>query len=109
MSFDILSSNHGTFFYNQLAALQILVGDKDGARGSLQAYFNGIYQNQIQANGEQVISVKIGTLLFSLIIPRQPEEAQRTRPYHYRAYNLAAMIVSVFFRQTDSSILTRFM
>ncbi|KAK7683795.1 hypothetical protein QCA50_013171 [Cerrena zonata] len=70
------TNNHGTFFYNQLAALQILVGDKDGARGSLQAYFNGIYQNQIQANGEQ------------------PEEAQRTRPYHYRAYNLAAMITN---------------
>lgn len=24
----------------------------------------------------------------------QPEEVKRTRPYHYRAYNLAAMIVS---------------
>ena len=48
------SSNHGTFFYNQLVALQILVGDRDGARGSLQEYFNGIYQNQIKGNGEQV-------------------------------------------------------
>ena len=47
-------SNHGTFFYNQLVALQILVGDRDGARGSLQEYFNGIYQNQIKGNGEQV-------------------------------------------------------
>ena len=55
--YDILtvsSSNHGTFFYNQLVALQILVGDRDGARGSLQEYFDGIYQNQIKGNGEQV-------------------------------------------------------
>ncbi|CAL1709711.1 unnamed protein product [Somion occarium] len=69
-------NNHGTFYYNQLASLQILVGDKDGAKNTVQTYFNTLYQHQIDANGEQ------------------PEEAARTRPYHYRAYNLAAMITN---------------
>ena len=70
------SSNHGSFYFNQIAALKILVGNKNGALDSLGEYFDGIYKNQINADGEQ------------------PLEAERTKPYHYRAYNLAAMIVS---------------
>lgn len=69
-------SNHGSFYFNQIAALKILVGNNTGALESLGEYFNGIYKNQINADGEQ------------------PLEAERTRPYHYRTYNLAAMIVS---------------
>ena len=70
-----LVSNHGSFYFNQIAALKILVGNNSGALDVLGEYFDGIYKNQIDANGEQ------------------PLEAERTRPYHYRAYNLAAMIV----------------
>lgn len=69
-------SNHGSFYFNQIAALKILVGNTTGALDSLGEYFNDIYKNQINADGEQ------------------PLEAVRTRPYHYRTYNLAAMIVS---------------
>ncbi|TBU38981.1 chondroitin AC/alginate lyase [Dichomitus squalens] len=69
-------NNHGTFYYNQLAALQILVGDTTGANQTLHEYFTTQYQWQIAANGDQ------------------PLETARTRPYHYRAYNLAAMITN---------------
>ncbi|KAH8101692.1 chondroitin AC/alginate lyase [Cristinia sonorae] len=68
------TNNHGTFYYNQLAALQLLVGDKDSAVKTVQTYFSSLYLNQINANGDQ------------------PLESNRTRPYHYRAYNIAAMI-----------------
>ncbi|THH06681.1 hypothetical protein EW146_g9539 [Bondarzewia mesenterica] len=69
-------NNHGTFYFNQLAALKILVGDVGGARNVTQTYFDTLFMNQIDANGEQ------------------PLEAIRTRPYHYRSYNLAAMITN---------------
>ncbi|KAG9113181.1 hypothetical protein FRC07_007810 [Ceratobasidium sp. 392] len=70
------TNNHGSFWFNQVAALQILVGDTAGAKNTIQEYFNGIYMGQIDAKGDQ------------------PLETARTRPYHYRAYNLAAMIVN---------------
>ncbi|KAH9929064.1 chondroitin AC/alginate lyase [Epithele typhae] len=69
-------NNHGTFYYNQLAALQVLVGDNDGAKATVTDYFTTKYLDQIAANGDQ------------------PLETARTRPYHYRAYNLAAMITN---------------
>ncbi|CAE6452121.1 unnamed protein product [Rhizoctonia solani] len=69
-------NNHGSFYFNQLASLQLLVGDTEGAKTTINEYFNGIYQDQITANGDQ------------------PLESIRTRPYHYRAYNLAAMVVN---------------
>jgi Alginate lyase len=69
-------SNHGSFFFSQFAALKILTGDFDGARTAILTYFATTWQTQIWENGEQ------------------PLEAARTRPYHYRAYNLNAMIVS---------------
>ncbi|KZP34707.1 chondroitin AC/alginate lyase [Athelia psychrophila] len=70
------TNNHGTYFYNQFVSLQILVGDIQGATSSIQEYFSGIYQGQISSTGEQ------------------PLEASRTHPYHYRCYNLAAMITN---------------
>ncbi|KAF8910568.1 alginate lyase-domain-containing protein [Gymnopilus junonius] len=70
------TNNHGSFYYNQLTAVNLLINDMAGAKDSSNAYFNGIYLNQIAANGEQ------------------PLEANRTRPYHYRCYNLAAMITN---------------
>ena len=50
----VFRSNHGSYYYNQLAALQILVNDTAGANSSIQKYFSTPYQNQISANGEQV-------------------------------------------------------
>ena len=61
---------------NQIAAMNILVGNADGARTALQGYFQNQFKDQIAASGEQ------------------PFEAVRTRPYHYRCFNLEAMIVS---------------
>jgi len=54
----------------------LLINDTVNAKASLENYFNGIFQGQIDANGEQ------------------PEEAARTHPYHYRAYNLGAAITN---------------
>ncbi|CEL56856.1 hypothetical protein RSOLAG1IB_08134 [Rhizoctonia solani AG-1 IB] len=70
------ANNHGTFYFNQLASLQVLVGDTEGARTTINDFFTGIYQDQIAANGDQ------------------PLETDRTRPYHYRAYNLAGMVIN---------------
>lgn len=47
-------SNHGSYFYNQWAALKILVGDMDGAKNVAQEYFATLYQKQVTANGDQV-------------------------------------------------------
>lgn len=69
-------NNHGTFFYNQLAANQILIGDKAAAQATINGYFSKQYLAQIDGNGEQ------------------PFEMVRTHPYHYRAYNLAAAIIN---------------
>uniref|UniRef100_A0A8H7XTG2 Alginate lyase domain-containing protein n=1 Tax=Psilocybe cubensis TaxID=181762 RepID=A0A8H7XTG2_PSICU len=69
-------NNHGSFYYNQLAAMKLIVNDAAGAKAATDDYFKGIYLDQISATGEQ------------------PLEAARTRPYHYRAYNLAAMITN---------------
>ncbi|KAF8237583.1 chondroitin AC/alginate lyase [Tricholoma matsutake] len=70
------TNNHGTFYYNQLASLKLLLNDTNGARNVTDTYFNTLYKAQINATGEQ------------------PLEASRTHPYHYRAYNLAAMITN---------------
>ncbi|KAJ7734765.1 chondroitin AC/alginate lyase [Mycena maculata] len=69
-------NNHGTFCFNQLAALKLLVNDIPGSVNASNTYFNGIYKGQINSTGDQ------------------PFEATRTHPYHYRNYNLAAMITS---------------
>lgn len=70
------ANNHGTFCYNQLSALQVMVGDTNGAKTSLATFFKGAYMKQIAANGDQ------------------PLESARTHPYHYRAYNLQALIIN---------------
>ncbi|KAJ7291466.1 chondroitin AC/alginate lyase [Mycena rebaudengoi] len=70
------TNNHGSFCFNQLIALKLLVNDIPGAIRAGNTYFQGIYQNQINSTGDQ------------------PLEAARTRPYHYRNYNLGAMITN---------------
>ncbi|KIK96751.1 hypothetical protein PAXRUDRAFT_825612 [Paxillus rubicundulus Ve08.2h10] len=72
----IAKNNHGSFYYSQLAAHQLIAKDIEGARATMTTYFHTIYMNQITETGEQ------------------PLEARRTRPYHYRAYNIIAMITN---------------
>ncbi|KAI0757118.1 alginate lyase-domain-containing protein [Daedaleopsis nitida] len=67
-------NNHRTFYVSQLAAAQMILGDSQGAQTTLKKYFAGPFLDQIAANGEQ------------------PFEAVRERPYHYRCFNLEAMI-----------------
>ena len=52
------------------------IGDTQGAQAALQNYFMHQFRDQIAVSGEQ------------------PFEAVRTRPFHYRCFNLEAMIVS---------------
>ena len=53
-----------------------MTGDYNGAKTTLTNFFSGIFRDQVTATGEQ------------------PFEAIRTRPYHYRAFNLEAIIVN---------------
>ncbi|GJJ11888.1 hypothetical protein Clacol_006126 [Clathrus columnatus] len=69
-------NNHGSFYFTQLASLKLYLNDTAGALNVTTTYFTNQFQNQILGNGEQ------------------PFEAIRTRPYHYRAYNLCAMITN---------------
>jgi hypothetical protein len=55
-SFD---SNHGSYYYNQLAALKLIVNDVAGATNVTNTYFSGIYLGQVEANGEQVSTISI--------------------------------------------------
>ncbi|GJJ06835.1 hypothetical protein Clacol_001031, partial [Clathrus columnatus] len=74
-------NNHGSFYYAQLASLKLFLNDKAGALNVTSTYFHNQYMDQISANGEQ------------------PFESVRTRPYHYRAYNLCAMITNAHIQQ----------
>ena len=70
------------------------MNDLAGANATVQKYFSTLYQKQVAANGEQVRMLLWNKLHLVLTYTVQPLEAVRTRPYHYRCYNLAAMIVS---------------
>ena len=69
-------SNHATFFYAQLAAVKLVADDGAGAQDALNRYFSYQFMDHIATSGEQ------------------PFEAVRANPYHYRCFNLEAMIVS---------------
>ncbi|KIY72781.1 chondroitin AC/alginate lyase [Cylindrobasidium torrendii FP15055 ss-10] len=68
-------NNHGTFFAAQLAATKLVIGDTNGARDVINHFFDNEFQDQISSSGEQ------------------PFEAVRTRPFHYRCFNLEGLIV----------------
>lgn len=72
----IAPNNHGSYYYAQLASHYLIANDTEGAKRAIETYFTTLYMSQITASGEQ------------------PLEARRTRPYHYRAYNLIAMITN---------------
>lgn len=55
-------SNHGSFFYNQLASLYLIINDNVNAKATLEKYFDGIYMGQIDATGEQVCTSVKGDL-----------------------------------------------
>ncbi|KAK7053003.1 hypothetical protein VNI00_004324 [Paramarasmius palmivorus] len=67
-------NNHGTFFHVQMASLKLIIKDREGAMQAIEDFLSNQFLVQIEGNGEQ------------------PFEAVRTRPYHYHAYNLAALI-----------------
>lgn len=68
-------NNHGSYEAAQIAAYWYYLGQIQQAQGVIQTFLSGAFQGQIDANGEQ------------------PLEAARTRPFHYRAFNLQALIV----------------
>ncbi|KAK0456213.1 chondroitin AC/alginate lyase [Armillaria borealis] len=69
-------NNHGTFYFSQVAAIELYLGRLDDAIKTLHSYFDGPFMDQMAASGEQ------------------PFEAVRTRPFHYRCFNLEAMITN---------------
>ncbi|KAF9480081.1 chondroitin AC/alginate lyase [Pholiota conissans] len=69
-------NNHATFYVSQVVATKILSGDRPGAATALQDFFAGIFLDQVAKSGEQ------------------PFEAVRTRPFHYRSFNLEALITN---------------
>ncbi|KAJ7168938.1 chondroitin AC/alginate lyase [Mycena filopes] len=70
------TNNHGTIFVNQLAGVKLIVKDTASAVNWTQNYFSGAFQGQVAANGDQ------------------PQEASRTRPWHYRNFNIAGMVTN---------------
>lgn len=64
---------------NQVCALNVLLNQNDACVTALEDFYNGIYMDQITANGDQ------------------PLESARTRPYHYRAFNLMALVTNAQF------------
>lgn len=84
-------SNHGTFWMSQMGALKSYRNDIEGLRDVMQYYFTHQFLDQIAASGEQ------------------PFEAVRTRPFHYRGFNLEAMIVRlIVFIISVAMLLTHF-
>ncbi|KII93265.1 hypothetical protein PLICRDRAFT_171044 [Plicaturopsis crispa FD-325 SS-3] len=69
-------NNHLTFYVAQLSALKVLIGDNAGSSSAVQGFFSDAYLDQVAKSGEQ------------------PFEAVRTRPYHYRCFNLEALITN---------------
>ncbi|KAF7300876.1 Chondroitin AC/alginate lyase [Mycena kentingensis (nom. inval.)] len=48
-----MNNNHGTIFVSQLAALKLIVGDTAGAVGAVRGYFDGVFREQLSADGNQ--------------------------------------------------------
>ncbi|KAJ6519628.1 chondroitin AC/alginate lyase [Mycena sanguinolenta] len=70
------ANNHASFYVAQVASANLLLGNLDKAANELQEFFSNQFKAQVAASGEQ------------------PFEAARTRPYHYRAFNLEALITN---------------
>lgn len=70
------ANNHGSFYVSQLAVTKILAGDQQGAIDVLQHFFKSQFRDQLAGSGEQ------------------PFEAVRTRPFHYRCFNIEALITN---------------
>ncbi|CAG8574562.1 9079_t:CDS:2 [Paraglomus occultum] len=68
------NNNHGSFFVAQTATYLHFADRDDDARNLISSFVSGIYQGQINKDGEQ------------------PLEAARTRPFHYQCFNLVALV-----------------
>lgn len=84
-------SNHATFFACIFSSLKIYIGDLEGAAMVIQNFFGHQFMDQIGRNGEQVSPAT--RVLCSWILQLKPFEAVRTRSYHYRCFNLEALMV----------------
>jgi hypothetical protein len=71
-----VANNHATFYYNQLVSLYVLLGDVPRARTAVNAFFTTVFMKQISEDGEQ------------------PYEAVRTRPFHYRCFNIEGLLAN---------------
>jgi hypothetical protein len=60
-----------------MVTARMLLGDNAGAISHLEGFFTDQFLDQIAASGEQ------------------PLEAVRTRPWHYRCFNMEALIASL--------------
>ncbi|KAH9486782.1 hypothetical protein JR316_0000847 [Psilocybe cubensis] len=69
-------NNHATFYTSQLAAAKFYTGDRAGAITDLKRFCSTTFLDQVAKNGEQ------------------PFEAVRSRPFHYRCFNLEALITN---------------
>ncbi|KAJ3836883.1 chondroitin AC/alginate lyase [Lentinula raphanica] len=67
-------NNHGTFYYLAVSALSIALNKPQDATNALDEFFKNAFQEQIAKSGEQ------------------PFESIRTRPLHYRCFNLEGLI-----------------
>ncbi|KAF8337414.1 alginate lyase-domain-containing protein [Cantharellus anzutake] len=70
------ANNHGTFWMSQIGGIKLYRNDPGGVREGMQYYFTHQFLDQIAASGEQ------------------PFEAVRTRPFHYRCFNLEGMMTN---------------
>ncbi|KAJ3883038.1 chondroitin AC/alginate lyase [Lentinula edodes] len=68
-------NNHGTFYYMSMSALSIALNKPQDAVNAMEEFFGTTFQEQIAKSGEQ------------------PFESVRTRPLHYRCFNLEGLIV----------------
>ncbi|KAJ3750201.1 chondroitin AC/alginate lyase [Lentinula detonsa] len=68
-------NNHGTFYYLSISALLLALDKPQDATNALEEFFRTTFQDQIAKSGEQ------------------PFESVRTRPFHYRCFNLEGLIV----------------
>ena len=68
------ANNHASWWQVQGATYAYRLNDLPAARSLLQLYLDNQFQQQINATGEQ------------------PLEAVRERPFHYRCYNLQALV-----------------
>ncbi|KAI0070852.1 hypothetical protein K474DRAFT_1631279 [Panus rudis PR-1116 ss-1] len=90
-------NNYLTSYVNQVAALQMYLGDNEGALSTIRTYFENQFQDQIAQNGEQPFEA-VRARPDRTVSRRAQNDYQPllrvTRPIRERAFNLEAMITN---------------